>query len=130
VVRSERPGLETYKDSGRAPFKSDFAFLGFNALRFIVAVIAVLALVLVPDLKGASDAPVRSLDDRESPLRSELFATNTPHAILDQTLWHAGPTAAPRTHAIGCMIWVAVGCRVLQTKDREVSLQRMLFEPG
>jgi hypothetical protein len=38
------------------------------------------------DLNSAPDASVCSLEDREPPLKSVLFVTNKPLAILDQTL--------------------------------------------
>jgi hypothetical protein len=85
--------METYEVSCPARIEFGFAFFGFNALRFIVAVIAGLAFALVPDLNSASDASVRSRENIEPPLKSELFATNKPHAALDLTVWNAGPTA-------------------------------------
>jgi hypothetical protein len=47
--RPERTGLEPYETSSPARLELGFAFFGCNALRFIVAVIAVLAFALAPD---------------------------------------------------------------------------------
>jgi hypothetical protein len=66
--------IETYKASCPARLEFGFAFFGFNALRFIVAVIAGLAFALVPDLNSASDASVRSLKKLKPSLKSELLA--------------------------------------------------------
>jgi hypothetical protein len=68
--------IETYEASCPAGLEFGFAFFGFNALRFIVAVIAGLAFALVPDLNSASDASVRSLENIEPSLKSELLATH------------------------------------------------------
>ena len=87
--------IETYEASCPARLEFGFALFGFNALRFIVAVIAGLVFALVPDLNSISNASVRSVENIESPLKSELFATSEPHAALDLTAWNAGPTAMP-----------------------------------
>jgi hypothetical protein len=85
----------TYEASCPLRPELGFAFFGFNALRFIVAVIADLTFVLAfafADLNGVSDASVRSLPNKEPPLKSGPFATNEPHAVLNQTVWNAGST--------------------------------------
>jgi hypothetical protein len=81
--------IEIYEDSCSACVEPGFGFFGFNALRFIVAVIVVLAALAVTstsDLNSVSDAAARSLEDREPPPKSERFATNKLHAILAWTL--------------------------------------------
>jgi len=63
------------------------------AVMFIFAVIAGLVFALVPDLNSASDTSVRSRENMEPRLKSELFATNKPHTLLWTDGWNAGPTA-------------------------------------
>jgi hypothetical protein len=90
--------IETYEVS--RPTRPEFgpAFFGFSALRFMVAVIAGLAFALAADLNSVSDASVRCRENMEPLLKSELLATNKPHAALDLTVWNAALTAMPRKY--------------------------------
>jgi hypothetical protein len=66
-----------------------FAFFGFSALRFIVAVILLLAFIVVEDFDGLTGPSVRILAEREPALSSELLVTSKPHTVLDLTLGNA-----------------------------------------
>ena len=72
-------GLHEQEDSVPA----SCGFFGFKALRFIVAVIMSLALVLRPGLCGTRGVPARPGGNGESLSALVLFVTDQPRAIRD-----------------------------------------------
>jgi hypothetical protein len=57
-------------------------FFGFSALRFIVAVITTLSVVLAPGLRPLAEIHVRFVGAAEPDPGSQLFVMNEPHAIF------------------------------------------------